>query len=272
MKLATTAELEKKRAFVQLFDGTIAGTTERMRKAGFPVTPRKAKQYYNDPAVRLAIRHRADRLGAIATKEELQKFWTRVVDGVESEPQLIDVIDTVQEIDPDTGQTVERRAKAQKVVHVPVGIQARLKASELLGKSLMAFVERVEVSADLSLAALVGGQVEKQAQTVEQHQAEAHQLASDDDADLLDSEEVQCSAKLLLENAGELFAEEGVGVIHRPDDDAGGSKKSEGPQPPPENFSEKLNEKNEKNAPLPKVHTETKESEAFDSETDDIFK
>lgn len=147
--------LFRKHLFIKYFDRTIRHTIEAMQKAGHRLTVGTGQQYFKDPAVRMAIRIRTDRLGGVLTKLELQQLWSRVAEGVEADwmtrnvPTMVD-----EEYEDEEGQKhTRRRVKwIREAVAVPPSLSDRLKASELLGKSVLAFVERIELSGDLNIS------------------------------------------------------------------------------------------------------------------------
>lgn len=114
------AELtEKQRRFVEAYMGEAAGNaTEAARQAGYAgddiTLASVGYENLRKPQIRAAIESRAEEDPLVATRFDRQRFWTRVMVG--------------KEFDGDE----------------PPAMKDRLKASELLGRSQLDFVERVE--------------------------------------------------------------------------------------------------------------------------------
>ncbi len=104
---------EKQRRFVEAYLGEARGNaTEAARIAGYKGNERTLQvvgsQNLSKPIVSDAIRERTERDDLVMTREELQRFWSKVTRGDEF-----------------------------------AEMRDRLKASELLGKTQSAFVQRV---------------------------------------------------------------------------------------------------------------------------------
>ena len=127
---------DKKRLFAQYYCGHLGRTVEAMRADGIPMSLRTAERYVADSGVRDMIRARneAAESKGIASREERQRFWTRVMNGEEKQSVV---------------------TESGKVVSAPAKMTDRLKASELLGKSFKDFVDRHEISGELSLSSLI---------------------------------------------------------------------------------------------------------------------
>lgn len=116
----STGELtEKQRRFVEAYMGEAAGNaTEAARQAGYAgddiTLASVGYENLRKPQIRAAIESRAEEDPLVATRFDRQRFWTRVMLG--------------KELDGDE----------------PPAMKDRLKASELLGRSQLDFVERVE--------------------------------------------------------------------------------------------------------------------------------
>lgn len=112
----------KQAKFAEVYDGN---GTESVRRAGYKgsenTLAQVARQNLRNPQIQKAIaeRQQAELAGAIATRKERQMFWTLLM-----RDDLAD-------------------------------LSARLKASELLGKSEADFVDRHEVKATVSYEELV---------------------------------------------------------------------------------------------------------------------
>jgi hypothetical protein len=108
---------EKQRRFVEAYMGEAAGNaTEAARLAGYKgnahTLANVGAENLRKPEITAAVERRVKADPKIATREQRQEFWTRVMNG-----------------DPEVGFAEMRD---------------RLKASELLGKSQADFVEKVE--------------------------------------------------------------------------------------------------------------------------------
>ncbi|MCC6875165.1 MAG: terminase small subunit [Sandaracinaceae bacterium] len=120
----------KRRAFVLAYIGEAQGNaTEAARRAGYAVPDPEGARLLGDARVRAAIeamRAPVER-AAIASIDELRTLWTSIARG-------------------EVRDTVVREGLA---VDVPASLAVRLRASELLGKSPGAFLERTEVKTEL---------------------------------------------------------------------------------------------------------------------------
>lgn len=153
-KLTSTeiAKRERAKAFVMLFDGTVNGTMEAMKKEGFKVTRPVVLDLYHDPVIRQAIRERAERTPGVLHKQELQEFWTRVAEGAECEAEVVDDVQLVRVSDPDVdGGEIVKEVEVKRIAWVPPAMRDRLKASELLAKSQGLFIDRIELEGDLKI-------------------------------------------------------------------------------------------------------------------------
>lgn len=136
----------KKQTFVQYWTGTIGGTVEAMHADNVDISAGCANEYFKDPKVRMAIRIKTDNMNGVATKVELQQFWTRVMEGAEGEIVMREVVEEVVD------EEGVRLTLVKRPHHLPPKMSDRLKASELLGKSVLAFVEKIELSADVHIS------------------------------------------------------------------------------------------------------------------------
>jgi hypothetical protein len=141
----------KKQMLVKYWNGTIAGTVEAMHKDGVDISINSANNYWRDPHVRMAIRIKTDNEAGVMTKLELQQFWSRIVAGVEGDMVQMDVLEAVEEECPISGEKSTRHVVKKKWVSVPPKMSDKLKASEYLGKSVLAFVDKIELSADIHI-------------------------------------------------------------------------------------------------------------------------
>ena len=112
---------EKQRRFVQAYMGEAVGNaTEAASIAGYKGNRRTleavVRQNLGNPRIKEMIEQAQRDDPLIATREERQRFWTRVMNGLEGDAKMPD----------------------------------RLKASELLGKASADFVERHEVNAKVT--------------------------------------------------------------------------------------------------------------------------
>ena len=112
---------EKQRRFVQAYMGEAVGNaTEAASIAGYKGNRRTleavGRQNLGNPRIKEMIEQAQRDDPLIATREERQRFWTRVMNGLEGDAKMPD----------------------------------RLKASELLGKASADFVERHEVNAKVT--------------------------------------------------------------------------------------------------------------------------
>jgi phage terminase small subunit len=124
---------QRLRTFVEVFTST-ANASEAARAAGYRGSAKVVSESARKLLKRADVQAMIAQVNAVATaaraasREERQLFWTRVMTG---EPIDVDIII------PETGAV--RKAKARPP------LAARLKASELLGKSEGDFIKRVDV-------------------------------------------------------------------------------------------------------------------------------
>lgn len=119
----------RRKRFALLYDGN---GTETARLAGYtgtdPVLGVTATEILKDPKVQAVIKERESQVqtinGAIASRQERQEFWTRVMLGNEIQKVIIG------------------KPPNETVVDVKPKMVDRLKASEHLGKSQCDFIEK----------------------------------------------------------------------------------------------------------------------------------
>lgn len=120
---------EKQRRFVEAYMGEAAGNaTEAARLAGYKGNANQlgsiGTENLQKPAIAEAIAERAASSPLVATREERQQFYTRVMLGEE--------------------QDVRVTATGEEIRTYP-SLKERMKAAELLGKTQGDFLTRVEV-------------------------------------------------------------------------------------------------------------------------------
>ena len=129
--------------FVEAYDGTNA--VEAMRIAGCEGHPQfllqEARKLLSMPQITNAIINR-DKLRQtkqtlVANRKERQEFWTSLIRN--KDPHHIPVVD----------------GNGNEVPQENIPISQRLKASELLGRSEVDFVERVDVNQNITITDLV---------------------------------------------------------------------------------------------------------------------
>jgi phage terminase small subunit len=124
---------EKRRRFVLAYCGSAKGNaTEAARQAGYEAPSVEGCRLLRNVAVLEAIQELelaagTDTESMVMGVIELRRFWTRTARGEESDVQ------------------VTRTKEGEQAEEIAVPIVPRLKASELLGKSLGAFIDRHQV-------------------------------------------------------------------------------------------------------------------------------
>jgi len=129
-------------AFVDAFTGNIV---EAMRTAGFSGVDSYLEQegtaFLKDPTIREAMRQRdlytASSMKHVADRIELQSLWTSIA----------------RNKDPHHIQELNEKGVTKPPENIP--LSARLKATELLGKSEGMFIEKVDVTHNLTITDLV---------------------------------------------------------------------------------------------------------------------
>jgi len=123
--------------FVAFYDGN---ASEAARKAGYKGKPHTVEvigyQNMKNPRIIEAIQKREEKRNAedIASREERQEFWTRIIRGEELQEKLV------------RGKNHKR-----KRVRVLPSMNERLKASELLGRSECDFTDKNILEGALTL-------------------------------------------------------------------------------------------------------------------------
>ena len=139
----------------QLFVSSYAGDIiEAMQVAGYEGDPAKlelkGKKLLSDPLIIEAIKNRTiyhrTQERAIATREERQEFWTSIMKN--HDPHAKEVPDTV--MDPKTGISMPNPDKDRDI---PLAM--RIKATELLGKSEADFVDKVDMTTNLTISDVI---------------------------------------------------------------------------------------------------------------------
>lgn len=133
----------KHRLFVEAYTGN---NIEAMRIAGFTGTDgylnQKAEELLADPLIMEAIKqrskYRAKLLDTIAGREERQALWTAVMRNEDPHAR--------KEVDPITNVP-------KPLENIPLA--TRLKASELLGKSEQDFVDKVELTGQMTITDVI---------------------------------------------------------------------------------------------------------------------
>jgi len=121
----------KQQRFVDAWDGN---NTDAARQAGYKGNDKTleamGRQNFAKPRIRAAIKAREEtrQSKTIATREERQAFFSRVLRGLETQTVIVGKGDDAQ------------------AVELPPAMKDRLKAAELLGKSEGDFIERKEIS------------------------------------------------------------------------------------------------------------------------------
>ena len=119
----------KQQRFIDFYDGN---ATEAARKAGYKHPKQSGAENLSKLYISDAIKNREQKRtkGLIATREERQEFWTKVLIGEDQEPEV-------------TGYDLDGNAV---IVKVPPKMSDRLKASELLGRSEADFTDKKIIS------------------------------------------------------------------------------------------------------------------------------
>ena len=137
---------KKKRLFIEAFDGD--NTVEAMRVAGYSGAEQylktKAKTFLQDPHIVKAIEQRNDYLDSttkvIATRTERQAFWTSIMRNNSEDLNINPEYDV---------------NGLPKKIEANISLSARMKASELLGKSETDFVDRLDINHNITITDIV---------------------------------------------------------------------------------------------------------------------
>lgn len=158
----------KHRLFIEAYAGD---EIKAMRLAGFNGTDsylrQQAEKLLKEPLILEAIHHRdffMDKSKKLKMdREDLQGFWTDIIKN--NDPYL------VEEFDPVTNVPKPKE-------NLP--IQARLKASEMLGKSDGMFVDKIDVSGNVTITDLVQQSL-KSTRSIEDIEAEYNLITAADE-------------------------------------------------------------------------------------------
>ncbi len=158
----------KQRLFIEAYAGD---EIKAMRLAGYNGTDsylkQQAEKLLKEPLILEAIHHRdffMDKAKKLKMdREDLQSFWTDIIKN--NDPYL------VEEFDPVTNVPKPKE-------NLP--IQARLKASEMLGKSDGMFVDKIDLSGNVTITDLVQQSL-KSTRSIEDIEAEYNLIKDSDD-------------------------------------------------------------------------------------------
>lgn len=129
----------KQKAFIDAYCSVSKfNATDAARRAGYKHPHVQGAQNLSKLSTQITQRMQElkEKSGAsIMSQQELAEFFTRVTQGKETEKVV---------------------ANTGKVVEVPVSMKDRIKTAELLGKSYGMFVDKKEVSGDMSIDIGVG--------------------------------------------------------------------------------------------------------------------
>lgn len=119
----------KQQRFVDFYDGN---ATDAARKAGYKNPERSGKQNVRLRTIQNELRKREEKRNnpEIWTREQRQKFWTRVANGDEKTHVVIG------------------RGEDREVLEIPASMNDRLKASEHLARSEADFIDRIKDESD----------------------------------------------------------------------------------------------------------------------------
>jgi hypothetical protein len=122
-------------AVLAYFDGNVARTVRAMKRDGIMASSQTVKRILEDDKVKKALSLQAvaapGQALALYNREDLQKFW--------------------QDIMTAPAREVVEDENGAKLIAIGPTIAERLKASELMGKSMAAFTEKVEHSGQINL-------------------------------------------------------------------------------------------------------------------------
>ena len=143
--------------FAQRWDGNVGSTLARCRADGFEISADSATRYLQNPKFMDLLRDQQASSGGVGvwTRVELQQHLTRVIAGLESEGHhTVVVIEPVVPSDADydaaQGGRQMRKVERREAYYPKMG--DRLKAADLLGKTLGAYSEKLELSGDLKIS------------------------------------------------------------------------------------------------------------------------
>lgn len=143
--------------FAKLWNGTIIGTLKLCAEQGMVIHRDTAAGYLRDPRfIDIMREEQAHKPGSgIWTIDELKRFLTRVAAGIEPDGYdticvAIPIVPGDADYDFEQGGSQFRREFHQ--VEKPSKMRDRTKASDILGRTLGAFVDRVEITGDLKVS------------------------------------------------------------------------------------------------------------------------
>lgn len=146
--------------FAKNWCGTIKATRDRCAQDGFPISEDTATRYLRDPRF-ITYTQLASPLKpgeGIWTVEDIKRFLTRVAAGLEPDRHdLIIIKEPILPCDDDYDHDLEGEQwrRIEKQVPIYPTIKERTKATELLGKTMAAFSDNVNVHAQFSIVSLL---------------------------------------------------------------------------------------------------------------------
>ena len=127
-------------AFVRHYTGNCAETVRLMAETGYSLHEETARRWLKQPAMQSAIWDRDTDGQGVMTRDDRLKFWAKMAAG-----------DISRNVQLPNGEVVE----------VGPDYKERMKASELLGRANGDFIERVELSGELTMGGVLGEYYER---------------------------------------------------------------------------------------------------------------
>lgn len=146
--------------FAKNWCGTVKETMDRCRADGFPISHDTATRYLRDARF-IAYTQLMSPLKpgeGIWTVDDIKRFLTRVAAGIEPERHdLIIIKEPILPSDDDYDHDLEGEQwrRVEKQVPIYPAIKERTKATELLGKTMAAFSDNLNVHAQFSIVGLL---------------------------------------------------------------------------------------------------------------------
>jgi hypothetical protein len=143
--------------FAKLWAGNIIDTLAACAAHGLSVSRPQATQYLKHPRFidLLTAEHEGRGGSGIWAKMELQRFLTRVVAGIEPDGyEMVSKLVLILPFEDDYDQALGGDQWRKEYVRVETypSMAERLKAADLLGRTMGAFMEKIEVTGDLKVS------------------------------------------------------------------------------------------------------------------------
>lgn len=143
-------------ALARCWTGDAYTSISACAEEGIVLTEGAVLRYMRDPRFMDLLRRENETPGSgVWSRHQLQQWLTRVASGLESDGfERVEVWEPIEPCDADYGESEGGKQWRSKYIRVPktAELKDRLKAADLLGKTLGAYIDKVEVSGELKMS------------------------------------------------------------------------------------------------------------------------